>query len=111
MRVRVGLSDAQLKENWLASLSCPFPQGEGTSTATATATYFGNGEPDRVTNAGSDWVLGVDPDTSGALAILKGDDFTSPAQVIVINFAFSFFPLHRAHLYGRVFEFLVDSRA
>lgn len=84
--VRVGLSDAQLKENWIASLSCPFPLAE--ATATATATCFGNGESDRVNNAGSDWVLGVDPDTSGALAILKSDDFASSAQVIVIKFEF-----------------------
>lgn len=89
VRVRVGLSDAQLKENWLASLSCPFPQGKGTATATAAATtYFGNGEADRVYNGGSDWVLGIDPDTSGALAILKGDDFADSAQVVVINFVF-----------------------
>ncbi|KAF3454039.1 hypothetical protein FNV43_RR04486 [Rhamnella rubrinervis] len=78
VRVRVGLSDAQLKENWLASLSCPFPLAEG--IATATATYFGNGESDRVNNAASEWVLGVDPDT-GAFSILKGDDFATSAQV------------------------------
>ncbi|XP_048431161.1 Holliday junction resolvase MOC1, chloroplastic-like isoform X4 [Pyrus x bretschneideri] len=61
---------AQLKHNWLASLSCPFPQNPDTLDSTST-------------NSDSSWVIGVDPDVSGALALLKGDDdpASSSAQV------------------------------
>ncbi|KAM5584770.1 Holliday junction resolvase MOC1, chloroplastic [Rosa sericea] len=69
-RVRDKVSDAQLKDNWLASLSCPFPQisdGEQDSTPT--------------NNSDSSWVFGIDPDVSGALALLKGNHSASSAQV------------------------------
>lgn len=46
-------SQAQIRENWLDSLSCPFP----------------NANKDAV----SEWVIGIDPDVSGALALLKPD--------------------------------------
>ncbi|KAM1000313.1 hypothetical protein ACFX2A_007077 [Malus domestica] len=61
---------AHLKHNWLASLSCPFPQNPDTLDSTST-------------NSDSSWVIGVDPDVSGALALLKGDDdpASSSAQV------------------------------
>ncbi|CAN6560332.1 unnamed protein product [Malus baccata var. baccata] len=52
---------AQLKHNWLASLSCPFPHAPETLDSTGT-------------NSDSSWVIGVDPDVSGALALLKADD-------------------------------------
>ncbi|KAJ7960519.1 Holliday junction resolvase MOC1, chloroplastic [Quillaja saponaria] len=71
-RAKVKLSDAQLKENWLASLSYPFPEksqllkGEGESTHN---------------NEGSDWVIGIDPDISGAVALLKSDELGSSAEV------------------------------
>ncbi|TQE06225.1 hypothetical protein C1H46_008165 [Malus baccata] len=52
---------AQLKHNWLASLSCPFPHAPETLDSTRT-------------NSDSSWVIGVDPDVSGALALLKADD-------------------------------------
>ncbi|XP_060197218.1 Holliday junction resolvase MOC1, chloroplastic-like isoform X2 [Lycium barbarum] len=45
-----GILEAQLKMDWLESLSCPFPYTEPLNTG---------------------WVIGVDPDTSGALALLK----------------------------------------
>uniref|UniRef100_A0A2N9FYH2 Uncharacterized protein n=1 Tax=Fagus sylvatica TaxID=28930 RepID=A0A2N9FYH2_FAGSY len=62
---------AQLKENWLDSLTYPCPlNANGTSTPT---------------NAdSSDWVIGVDPDLNGALALLNFDTHhssTSSAQV------------------------------
>ncbi|KAG2670991.1 hypothetical protein I3760_14G112600 [Carya illinoinensis] len=64
----VEASAAQLKENWLDSLTCPFPDNS--------APLEDNG-----TNAGSDWVLGIDPDTHGALALLRTAESGSSAQV------------------------------
>ncbi|KAM3397959.1 Holliday junction resolvase MOC1, chloroplastic isoform X1 [Capsicum galapagoense] len=52
-----GILENQLKMDWLESLSCPFPYTKDL--------YNG-------------WVIGVDPDTSGALALLKPDQ---PPQV------------------------------
>ncbi|XP_047251526.1 Holliday junction resolvase MOC1, chloroplastic isoform X2 [Capsicum annuum] len=52
-----GILENQLKMDWLESLSCPFPYTKD----------LNNG-----------WVIGVDPDTSGALALLKPDQ---PPQV------------------------------
>lgn len=52
-----------LKENWLSSLSGP-PLGTNGSLS--------NDGIDR-TIGGSEWVIGVDPDLSGALALLKFD--------------------------------------
>lgn len=101
--VRVGLSDAQLKQNWLASLSCPFPQRTSTST-TSTAPYLGDGESSG-SNAGSNWVIGVDPDTSGALALLKGDDSPDSVQVILLLFFLYVWHLALAVAGLRVFGF------
>ncbi|XP_020417697.1 uncharacterized protein LOC18778541 isoform X2 [Prunus persica] len=70
--VRAKVSDAQLKDNWLASLSCPFPQTRENFDGTADSTR---------TNSDSSWVIGVDPDLSGALALLKGDESGCSAQV------------------------------
>ncbi|XP_040994757.1 Holliday junction resolvase MOC1, chloroplastic-like [Juglans microcarpa x Juglans regia] len=64
----VEASAAQLKENWLDSLTCPFPDNS--------APLEDNG-----TNAGSDWVLGIDPDSHGALALLRTAESGSSAQV------------------------------
>lgn len=77
VRVRLGVkaSAVELKENWLASLSCPLPRG----------TYGGlNGdqEDSDSANAASDWVIGIDPDTYGAFAVLKGNGPDCSAQVI-----------------------------
>ncbi|PON75705.1 MutS [Parasponia andersonii] len=71
--VRVKVSEAELKENWLASLSCPLPRDFGN--------FAGEGEESDPDNAGSNWVIGIDPDLSGAVAVLKGDDSDFPAQV------------------------------
>lgn len=70
--VRAKVSDAQLKDNWLASLSCPFLQTRENFDGTADSTR---------TNSDSSWVIGVDPDLSGALALLKGDESGCSAQV------------------------------
>ncbi|XP_039024138.1 Holliday junction resolvase MOC1, chloroplastic-like isoform X2 [Hibiscus syriacus] len=57
------LSSAPLKAGWLDSLSCP-PDEDPTRT-----------------NADSTWVIGIDPDLSGALALLKTDSFGCSTQV------------------------------
>ncbi|CAH9100092.1 unnamed protein product [Cuscuta epithymum] len=57
----------ELRENWLDALSCPFPHGKPSI----------------------DWVIGVDPDVSGALAILKPDHspqvFDSPHLKVTVG--------------------------
>ncbi|XP_027343488.1 Holliday junction resolvase MOC1, chloroplastic isoform X1 [Abrus precatorius] len=68
-RRRVKASDAQLKENWLDSLSYPFPE----------KTHLFN-DPTRIDD-GSKWVLGIDPDVSGAVALLKTHGSVCSAQV------------------------------
>ncbi|PKI77214.1 Holliday junction resolvase MOC1, chloroplastic-like [Punica granatum] len=65
-RVRVKVSDAQLKQNWIDSLSCPIADGGGDVSC-------GSG--------GLDWVLGIDPDVSGAVAVLKPSELGCTAQV------------------------------
>ncbi|EEF31549.1 conserved hypothetical protein [Ricinus communis] len=75
--VRVKDSEAevarQLKENWLHSLSCPFNQTESSASKGVDSTA--------PSNVGSNWVIGIDPDLSGALALLKIDDSGCSAQV------------------------------
>ncbi|CAL5428187.1 unnamed protein product [Camellia sinensis] len=72
-KVRANASDAQLKENWLHSLSCPFPEN----------LFPLNGEVVNIcqSNSDSNWVIGIDPDVSGALALLKTDHLGCSAQV------------------------------
>lgn len=72
VRVKVGVSEAQFKEKWLASLSYPFPDMDDTLSS--------KGD---VSNCDLDceWVIGIDPDLSGALALLKTDDSGCSAQV------------------------------
>ncbi|KAL5720259.1 Holliday junction resolvase moc1 [Ranunculus cassubicifolius] len=61
---------AELKEKWLDSLSCPIPEkvdevsSEGCSKG-----------------GGLDWVIGIDPDLSGALAVVKSDGSGYSAEV------------------------------
>ncbi|OVA02011.1 hypothetical protein BVC80_1467g15 [Macleaya cordata] len=73
VRVKVKVSDAQLKENWLTSLSCPFHEKAGESSAELAS----NDNREKL----MEWVVGVDPDASGALALLKSDDSGCSAQV------------------------------
>ncbi|MBA0719694.1 hypothetical protein Golax_007348 [Gossypium laxum] len=61
------LCAAPLEAGWLDSLSCPSPHAAAD-------------DPTR-TNADSTWVIGIDPDLSGALALLKSDSSGSFAQV------------------------------
>ncbi|KAL7084646.1 hypothetical protein ACP275_14G234600 [Erythranthe tilingii] len=69
----------QLKLNWLDSLTCPLPDD------------FGNPVPEgsdrRISDPG--WVIGVDPDLSGALAVLKPDTsaqvFDSPHLKVLVG--------------------------
>lgn len=69
---RVKAFDAELKKNWLASLSYPFPEN----------TQILDKEMDLAhKNEGSEWVIGIDPDVSGAVALLKSDGSGCTAQV------------------------------
>ncbi|KAL5160073.1 Holliday junction resolvase MOC1, chloroplastic [Glycine soja] len=71
---RVKASDTQFKENWLASLSNPFPE----------KTHLLNGEHEPThQNDGSKWVLGIDPDVSGAVALLKTHGSVCSAQDVL----------------------------
>uniref|UniRef100_M0ZZD7 Uncharacterized protein n=1 Tax=Solanum tuberosum TaxID=4113 RepID=M0ZZD7_SOLTU len=67
-RVSKGILEAQLKMDWLESLSCPFPCSKPLD---------------------SGWVIGVDPDTSGALALLKPNQppqvFDSPHLKVLVG--------------------------
>ncbi|GAB4835300.1 hypothetical protein Ancab_000209 [Ancistrocladus abbreviatus] len=69
---RVSVSDAELKENWLSSLSCPFTSEFG---------HLGIKDEVPSIDSGSKWIIGVDPDVSGALALLKSDHLGCNAQV------------------------------
>ncbi|XP_021278681.1 uncharacterized protein LOC110412471 isoform X2 [Herrania umbratica] len=67
--VKLSAADAAavaLKESWLDSLSCPLPD---------------SGEDPTRSNADSNWVIGIDPDLSGALALLRTDSSGCSAQV------------------------------
>lgn len=83
-RARVRVSEAQYKENWLASLSCPPPDANGRQ---------GIREDSSVNNAGTQWVIGIDPDLSGAVALLRTDDSVCSAQVLIYPLSFYFFLL------------------
>ncbi|XP_020267994.1 uncharacterized protein LOC109843474 isoform X2 [Asparagus officinalis] len=81
-KARARVDALELKENWLDSLSCPFPSPGSDSS----------GIKDKHEGSGGKWVVGIDPDVSGALALLKDDDdddaqvFDSPhLQVLVGN--------------------------
>lgn len=71
-KAKLAIAHAQLKDNWLASLSCPFPLGHD----------FSSNASSRDRNAASECVIGVDPDVSGAVALLRTDESISSAQVI-----------------------------
>lgn len=70
------LDAQQLRLNWLESLSCPRSESDEVNSGPG--------------NADSRWVIGVDPDIFGALAVLKPDNsaqvYDSPhLQVLVGN--------------------------
>ncbi|KAG0453455.1 hypothetical protein HPP92_024759 [Vanilla planifolia] len=70
--VRVRTTDSALKEDWLDSLSCPSRETGGKAI-------------EKVEHLEGDchspWVIGIDPDVSGALAILKEHSSGCTAQV------------------------------
>ncbi|XXG52844.1 hypothetical protein AAC387_Pa03g1051 [Persea americana] len=71
------LSGSQLKENWLDSLSCPFME-KGSHLG------FDGDEADSA--AASECVIGIDPDISGALAVLKGNGvFDTPHLLVLVG--------------------------
>lgn len=71
------VSADELKVTWLNSLTCPPVVQESEKNLLQTDANFGNGEA----NVVSKWVIGIDPDVSGAIAVLKTDDFGSSAEV------------------------------
>ncbi|KAJ4848555.1 hypothetical protein Tsubulata_007854 [Turnera subulata] len=75
-----GAEAAQLKLDWLESLTCPLPDNGSTEKGLNAGGFVGEGDLVRC-NAGSSWVVGVDPDTSGALALLNLDGGGCSARV------------------------------
>ncbi|KAL0389281.1 UNVERIFIED_CONTAM: Holliday junction resolvase MOC1, chloroplastic [Sesamum calycinum] len=79
-RVRkVSLDAHQLRLNWLNSLSCPLPENDENRDA----------KDSDCCSTVSDWVIGIDPDLSGALAVLKPDNspqvYDSPHLKVMIG--------------------------
>ncbi|XP_030520921.2 Holliday junction resolvase MOC1, chloroplastic-like [Rhodamnia argentea] len=79
IKVKGKSPDAQLKQRWLDSLTCPVAASSGWVDC--------DGD-----SLGLDWVIGIDPDLSGALALLKPDKsgfsaqvFDSPAVPILVG--------------------------
>lgn len=66
---KVTLDAHQFRLNWLESLSCPSLDNDKNRAS----------DDSGPCNADSGWVVGVDPDLSGALAVLKPDN---SAQVL-----------------------------
>lgn len=77
--VRVRLSDSKFRENWLSALTSPLVVKCGEMED------GGDGAPGKIAG-GSGWVLGIDPDVGGALAVLKGDGPDISAQVTFFFF-------------------------
>ncbi|CAH1427249.1 unnamed protein product [Lactuca virosa] len=74
------VSADELKEKWLYSLTCPPPLKETENPIPENDVSRGN-EDVPTSNSRSQWVIGIDPDVSGALAVLKTDDLGYSAQV------------------------------
>ncbi|OIW13375.1 hypothetical protein TanjilG_16484 [Lupinus angustifolius] len=78
---KVKASDAELKHNWLASISCVSPS----STHLLNEEQHQHQHQQEITtyknDEGSKWILGIDPDVSGAVALLKTHDSVSSAEV------------------------------
>lgn len=72
-RVNATVSNSEVNKNWLASLSCCVPEKVEEEL----------GSEEMSNGVDLDWVIGIDPDLSGALALLKRDDsgFGYSAQV------------------------------
>ncbi|KAE9598242.1 hypothetical protein Lal_00003980 [Lupinus albus] len=76
-RRKVKASDAELKHNWLASISCVSPSNTHIFNEDQHQQEITTNKNDE----GSKWILGIDPDVSGAVALLKTHDSVSSAQV------------------------------
>ncbi|KAK8960094.1 hypothetical protein KSP40_PGU011041 [Platanthera guangdongensis] len=72
VRVRARFTDAELKESWLDSLSYPFCEKGKSPTEKID-------QIEKVSTA--EWIIGIDPDVCGALALLKEDASGCKAQV------------------------------
>ncbi|PIN26138.1 hypothetical protein CDL12_01116 [Handroanthus impetiginosus] len=74
---KVNLDPNQLRLNWLESLSCPLLDNDK------------NREDSDCCNTDSGWVIGVDPDLSGALAVLEPDNspqvYDSPHLKVLVG--------------------------
>lgn len=70
--VSAKVSVSQLKENWLDSLSSPFLEK---------VNELGMGVEENASSTFPKWVIGIDPDVSGALAVLIDDGSCLSAQV------------------------------
>lgn len=74
------VSADELKEQWLNSLTCPPLITETENQILQHEEGCGNDEV-LSSNIDSQFVIGIDPDVSGALAVLKTDDSVCSAQV------------------------------
>ncbi|XP_078171481.1 mutS2 [Carex rostrata] len=66
-KARVSSTESIVKESWLAALSCPLTRKEEPDLDS----HSDSGEV--ILGSGSEWIIGVDPDVSGALALLRPD--------------------------------------
>ncbi|XP_078436255.1 Holliday junction resolvase MOC1, chloroplastic-like isoform X2 [Wolffia australiana] len=81
---RVALSSVQLKEDWLRSMSYPISEKEFKEGSLIECEEAE--EPGSCSSLGC--VIGIDPDASGALAILRGDTaqvFDSPHLKVLVG--------------------------
>ncbi|KAL7151942.1 hypothetical protein ABFS83_04G065600 [Erythranthe nasuta] len=76
---KVNIDANQLRLNWLDSLSCPWPDSDKNRAS----------EDSDSCNADSGWVVGIDPDLSGALAVIKPDNspqvYDSPHLSVLVG--------------------------
>ncbi|KAL6519022.1 Holliday junction resolvase moc1, chloroplastic [Orobanche hederae] len=76
---RTSLDAHQFRRNWLESLSCPWPNIDKNLGSEDSDSY----------NADSGWAIGVDPDLSGAFAVLKPDNspqvYDSPHLKVLVG--------------------------
>lgn len=86
---KVGVSDDELKQQWLNSLNSPTPI---LLKQKQTLNHDNNNNCENVSNTYNDdydddlpWVIGIDPDVSGALAVLKTFPHSS-AQVFLFTY-------------------------
>lgn len=83
-KVRVSSTDSIVKESWLTALSCPLTRKEEPDLDS----HSDSGEV--IIGSGSEWIIGVDPDVSGALALLRPDQspcgYSAEVLFVLLNF-------------------------